>query len=47
MLIIARKICDFGSDYLYFNVDDYKLFRFISGENDLIALQSDLNSLTD
>jgi len=27
--------------------DDSKLFRYISGENDSIALQSDLNSLKD
>jgi len=35
-----------GSD-LYPYADDSKLFRYISGENKSIALQSDLNSLKD
>jgi len=33
-----------GSD-LYLYADDSKLFRYISGENDSIALQADLNNL--
>jgi len=35
-----------GSD-LYLYADKCKLFRYILGENDSIALQSDLNSLKD
>jgi len=42
MLMISRKFVIWA---LY--ADDSKLFRYISGENDSFALQSDLNSLKD
>ena len=35
-----------GSE-LYLYADDSKLFRYISGENDSLVLQSDLNNLSD
>jgi len=41
-----QEICHLGSD-LYLYADDSNLFRYISGDNDSIALQSDLNSLKD
>jgi len=41
-----QEICHLGSD-LYLYAEDSKLFRYLSGENDSIALQLDLNSLKD
>lgn len=41
-----QETCILGSE-LYLYADDSKLFRYISGENDSLVLQSDLNSLSD
>ena len=38
--------CILGLEF-YVYADDSKLFRDISGENDSLVLQSDLNSLSD
>jgi len=44
--MISRKSVILSSD-LYLYTDDSKLFKYLSGENDSLALQSFLNSLKD
>jgi len=45
-MLMIQEIYHSGSE-LYLYADYSKLFRYVSGENDSIALQSDLNSLKD